>query len=314
MQTVKNSNHWSNYWQGGQLTSLPQDFKFNYDGIIQQEWHKCFAKLKNKSTIVDLCTGNCAIALLASQYSFEHCKDFCLTAVDAANITKEVILKAHPQQKKYLDKIKLLANSPIENLNLSHQHYDLITSQYGIEYSNWQQTAKKVAQLLKNNGTFMMLCHSSHSQIIKTMQIEQKDYLFAINHGLFRLFDVFSQAKLSFRNFNKRLKRIQNQLNSRFNQNPTELIRSLLILNDKIATLSKKDIYQNLASIKIISQQHKNAYQRLADLLTVCTKLNQNPQWYEVFIEAGLTLVEQKPVYYHKQIHCGDLYKFTQTQ
>ena len=60
---------WSDYWAAGNLTSLPSDFAHNYDGEIKAFWFKIFDDLPDKSAILDVCTGNGAVAYLALDFA-----------------------------------------------------------------------------------------------------------------------------------------------------------------------------------------------------------------------------------------------------
>ncbi|HEY9119557.1 MAG TPA: hypothetical protein VIN33_07345, partial [Marinobacter sp.] len=58
-----------NYWRQGHLTSLPCGFSLNYDGEFLQFWHQQFALLGAGACVLDVCSGNGSIALLARDYS-----------------------------------------------------------------------------------------------------------------------------------------------------------------------------------------------------------------------------------------------------
>ena len=51
------------------MTSLPQDFAANYDGEVAEFWQAAFAQVPPAGRMIDLCTGNGAIALLAVAYA-----------------------------------------------------------------------------------------------------------------------------------------------------------------------------------------------------------------------------------------------------
>ena len=81
------SDHWSDYWSRGSLTSLPQDFAANYDGEVAEFWQGAFSGLDDTGRMIDLCTGNGAIALLAAEYFASEKPDIEIVAVDATTFT-----------------------------------------------------------------------------------------------------------------------------------------------------------------------------------------------------------------------------------
>ena len=83
---MDSSDHWSEYWSRGCLTSLPEDFAANYDGEIAEFWRNAFQSVPAGGSVIDLCTGNGAIALLAAEYATREEQDLSITAVDGATV------------------------------------------------------------------------------------------------------------------------------------------------------------------------------------------------------------------------------------
>lgn len=304
------SIHWSNYWKQGQLTSLPQDFKLNYNGNILKEWIKSFKLLAKNSRVLDLCAGNCAISLLTAEYSNSYSLNLDIYAVDAAQINKQSIIQKNPSQSKYLSKIHLFPNCPVENIEFESNQFDLITSQYGIEYCQWDVSAQQIYRLLKNGGEFTMISHSGSTKIIKYMNIEKNNYQYLFQIGLFRYLEQYSKKKISFRVLLQNLYRIQVKLSQYYHQNPSELIKSILVLNNDILNANKETLSSKRQDILNLCKQHKYAYQRLNDLFSVTKSITDHPHWYKVFSEKGLELVESRILTQNNSDQSGTLYRF----
>jgi len=311
--TRNNSLHWSKYWKNGQLTSLPQDFQENYTGSIYDEWKICFDRLGTEAKVLDLCTGNCAIALLASKHSINENKAFCITAVDAANISKQNILEKYPQNKNLLENIRIISNCKIEEMDshLKLEQFDLITSQYGIEYSDWKESSEQVFKLLKDGGEFSMIAHSGSTEIIKYMQIEKSDYYFLKDIFIFKFLHRFYNNKISHKELMRKLKIIQAKISQRYQKQPTELIKSILIFLDNIKITTKSELINSKNKLNGFVLQHQYALARLEDLLAVTKSIVENPNWYKYFIEAGLKLKQNKEILQNNSINSGTLYTFT---
>ncbi|WP_456373313.1 hypothetical protein, partial [Thiolapillus sp.] len=65
------ARQWGDWWNKHSLTSFHGHFQNNYDGSLKQFWEERFANLPDNAAIVDLATGNGALALLAAEYSRE---------------------------------------------------------------------------------------------------------------------------------------------------------------------------------------------------------------------------------------------------
>lgn len=309
MKNIK-SSHWSNYWQGGQLTSLPQDFNENYSGAIQLKWLDCFRSFEKDKSLLDLCTGNCAIALLASEYSNSNKLNWSITAVDAANVKKENISLKNPKHQQYLKNIKLIANTNVENIELDSNSFDVITSQYGIEYCNWEIVAQQIVRLLKKNGEFIMISHSGDTEIVKFMETEESDYSFLTNEKLFKFLLKYSNGVINYNIMMKYLRTIQPQIVEKYRNQPTQLLQSILIMLDNINKSDMVMMNNHKQELKIFCNQHQYAYARLLDLLRVTKLIVKNPNWFEVFIKAGLVLKQQNTVIYKDTINSGTFYRF----
>lgn len=62
-------DEWEQFWRHGSVTTFERSGNPNYDGEIREFWERQFATLREGARIVDLATGNGAVALLAAEYS-----------------------------------------------------------------------------------------------------------------------------------------------------------------------------------------------------------------------------------------------------
>ena len=307
------ASHWSNYWQAGQLTSLPQDFKENYNGEIHHEWNACFQRLSEKNSLLDLCAGNCAISLLAVEYAKLNNLELSVSALDFADISKINIIKKCPNHEANLKEITLYSNCLVEDTGLNENSFNLITSQYGIEYCDWESSAKEVYRLLKTGGEFVMISHSGSTEIVKYMKIEKSDYQSLFEVGLFKSLLRFSNNKISHRELMTKLKIIQSKIVKKYKQQSTQLLESILIMLDRMYTMPKSTMVASKYEILILCKQHRFAFERLTDLLRVIELILKNPKWYEVFEKNGLKLMEKREIFQDNKNNSGHLYRFIKT-
>jgi ubiquinone/menaquinone biosynthesis C-methylase UbiE len=160
------AGQWSTYWQKGTITTFQGRFQNNYDGPVQVFWEAIFASLNADAQIVDLATGNGALALLASQYARLQNKPFHITAIDYAHIDPGQQFR-DTAYSRLMDRIRWQPGTPMENTGLPDGHFDAAISQFGFEYGEQQASISEVSRILKPNGaTFAAMMHHADSAII----------------------------------------------------------------------------------------------------------------------------------------------------
>lgn len=158
---------WSRYWEKGTITTFHGRFGENYDGPVRDFWHALFATLPGDARIVDLATGNGAIALLAAQYSYRQGRTFEIVGVDTADVdpARQFAGKAYA---RHLRRIRFLKRTPVDATTLPDGSQDLATSQFGIEYAETAPTVAEVGRILKpRNATFAAMIHHADSAIVR---------------------------------------------------------------------------------------------------------------------------------------------------
>src|SRR5688572_28545294 len=83
------AEHWSRYWRAGFLHSCPNAFRGNYSDELRELWHEFFHSLPSRARLLDIGTGNGAIAFMARDVSGAAQKHFDIHAIDAAQIEPE---------------------------------------------------------------------------------------------------------------------------------------------------------------------------------------------------------------------------------
>ncbi len=158
---------WTRYWQTGTITTFHGRFANNYDGVVRSHWHGIFDRLPPRARIVDLGTGNGAIAILAARYSHRRHRDFDITAVDFADIDPARQL-AGKAAAPHLTRIRFLGHTRIERTKLPDESLDLAMSQFGFEYAPADEAVAEVDRILKRtDGIFAAMVHHADSAIVR---------------------------------------------------------------------------------------------------------------------------------------------------
>ncbi len=170
-------NAWDRLWRAGVLHSCSTAIDGNYDGRIAAFWQARFEQLDAGQRIVDIGTGNGAVALLAKRHAAQRGIDFDIHGVDAADIdpprwvsagTSFESIAFHPLTR--MDSLPFIAGSVA-----------LVTSQYAFEYSRPRDaTLHELLRVIGPTGRAALLLHSTDSVISLTarQQLEACDLLF----------------------------------------------------------------------------------------------------------------------------------------
>ncbi len=302
-----NNQHWSDYWESGSLTSLPEDFQDNYEGELKRFWNKQFESLKPESKIVDLCTGNGAIAILAMEFSTKYDRKFEVTGVDAANISQAQICESFQNKKQIVENLEIIGNTKIESLSARDKCYSMVSSQYGIEYCNWDVLPKIVSSLLENDGIFSMVCHGHDTSIIKTMLKDKAEYELLFESGLFEAIDSFVSGKRKATELIIALRSVFESLARSPMARMSELVGGIAQTLMPLLDASPQQVIEFQDKLALFANKHRYAYQRLCDVVNVSSKIAKNPDWYLCFEAEDLELEEKGVIYQDEQNNAGYL-------
>lgn len=302
-----NKNHWSKYWQQGSLTSLPQDFKENYDGEIYQYWYQFASKIPNNTVLVDICTGNGAVAFIIAEVAVKLNKSIKIMAVDAAKIDIKSVLNKYPKYQEYINHIEFISSCLIENLEDQIDiPVDYFISQYGIEYCDMEQIAQVLTNLLSAHGEINFISHTPNSDILKYMGQEEKEYQMMEDLGLFMVFKDFDKGKSKVNEFKSRISTIYKKLPV---SNNSQLMFAWKNIVKQIRLRPLSQILQNKDQIIGFYLQHMSARARSKDLLHVSNKIT-DANWYQPLLDNKMKLVADGTIWYKSEHNAGHYYRF----
>lgn len=307
---IESRQHWSGYWHQGHLTSLPCGFSSNYDGEFLRFWNEQFAELNKGETVLDACSGNGSIALLAQEYS--HTRDLGLNikAIDAADIDVSVVIKKVPNLARYIQSIDFIPNTLLENMAEEPESVDLVISQFGVEYTNWEASANNIYRVMKPGGRLSLVCHSCDSTIITEMESQLADYDQLLGIDFFsREFGSENHADLS-RKFASQLNEALDTIYKIFKQRPSKVLSGVGSRLEEIHKLALRQFDAGLLAFLQLKQGLEISHLISKDLLAVNYSLQKSPLWYGAFSEAGLDLIRTGDIHYHTGEMAGNFYQF----
>lgn len=169
---------WSEYWNAGQLHSCPMAFPGNYAGEVAQAWRQFFATLPHGSRVLDIGTGNGAIAHLAHSYSLQAGREFKVTGIDTARINPAAAAARHGIDSRGID---FRGGTYAEHTGFEPGSFDAITGQYALEYTDLGQSAAELRRVLSEHGQLQFVVHHQGSRIALTAASELEHLEFALD-------------------------------------------------------------------------------------------------------------------------------------
>ncbi|MGL5047839.1 MAG: class I SAM-dependent methyltransferase [Shewanella sp.] len=159
---------WTQYWQHtSALNSFAEgQSAMGYYGELRDFWHQQLQYLSPNANLLDIGTGNGALALLCYQYGAAKSYQWDLHAIDAADIKPQHNTYDDAAISDALSQIKFLGNTFTEDLPYEHQSFDLVCSQFALEYANLTLALPECLRVLKDNGNLVAMMHHQDSAIV----------------------------------------------------------------------------------------------------------------------------------------------------
>lgn len=176
---------WDRYWSYGHLHSFSQVASGNYAGAVAEFWDSIFSELPDGSRILDVATGNGALPLLALDTADHVGRSFTVHGADIAAIapTEQV---SDPAVRERLAAIDFHPRTPAESLPFDDGAFDLVTSQFGLEYSDLDQSTSELVRVLRPGGRLALVVHHQDSAAVTAARAEMAQLDFVLDDN--RLF------------------------------------------------------------------------------------------------------------------------------
>jgi ubiquinone/menaquinone biosynthesis C-methylase UbiE len=160
---------WNRYWEHGFLTSCRNAFAGNYEGELRAVWDRFFAALPKGARVLDICTGNGAIAMIANDYAREHGTGFEIHGIDSAAIRPHETVQG---ERDRLEGIVFHPETPAEDTGLPAARFDAITGQYAFEYTDEARAAPELARISAPGAALQFVIHHTGSIVMETSREE----------------------------------------------------------------------------------------------------------------------------------------------
>lgn len=165
------SQAWSSFWSKGSLHSCIDSFGQDYAGTIGDFWRAIFADVNPGDRVIDLATGNGALPLLLSH---EQGKNVWIDGVDLATVAP-----IWHEVSRYPN-ICFHSRTAVENLPFSDASFDLVVSQFGLEYAFWPAALLECVRVMRPLATAAFVMHHADSVLVKVGAAEAANQAFLL--------------------------------------------------------------------------------------------------------------------------------------
>lgn len=178
---------WDRYWRSGALHSCVGSFAGNYEGAIRDAWEALFSELSDGAVVVDICTGNGAVAALAAEHAASRGARFEVHGIDLADIDP---LATVADPSAGLRNVRFHPRTAADALPFGDGTVDAVIGQYALEYTPVRETLVECARVLRPGGAARFVVHHPASVILSTGEEE-------LNHAalLFDQLEIFRLAR-----------------------------------------------------------------------------------------------------------------------
>jgi ubiquinone/menaquinone biosynthesis C-methylase UbiE len=181
---------WDLYWHADRIASCMDGAeRGNYDERLAEGWRSFFDSLPSGSRILDLCTGNGAIAAIAAETGKTAGKQFAITGVDLADIDPPRFVSRYGE---LATAIRFMGGVNCEQLPFDDAAFDAVVSQYGIEYSALDRSLREAARVLAVGGHLRLGMHAADGKVVAAARAMIADADFLLDEV--RLYDVAARC------------------------------------------------------------------------------------------------------------------------
>jgi len=159
---------WSKFWQDDNLSACTPDDDTT-DGTLLREWRSFFVLLNDNASVLDVGTGNGALAAVAMTAAQREGHSFDIHGCDLAEIEPRTYVQSRVED---LAEITFHAKTPMESLPFADEVFDAVCGQYALEYSDVTRSVPELMRVLRSGGRLKFLLHSEGGALHKRNKLQ----------------------------------------------------------------------------------------------------------------------------------------------
>lgn len=240
---------------------------------IEAHWSGIFSRLAPGSRVLDVATGNGVLLVWAARVARAAGHELVLTGVDLADIDP---MRYLPEHQVDLQAARFIGKTAAESLPFADGSFDMVVSQYGLEYAQLEPALSEVARVLESGGQLIWLAHGNDSIVVAQgrAQLSSIDLLLA-RDGPFAAMKAYVAARIRRRQVSRATRILTDALRSAeahcAANPPATLVRQLC--GGILDTVNRFDRYhpadvENWLTENV--ERLRSQRQRTRDLLAAC--------------------------------------------
>jgi ubiquinone/menaquinone biosynthesis C-methylase UbiE len=160
--------HWEAYYRTGPLATCPTTPAGGYDLELRDAWTEFFADLPEGARVLDVGTGNGAVALIALETAAAQGRRFEIHGTDLARIDPRRYLR---DGATLLDGIEFHPGVATEQLPFESTSVDAVSGHYALEYTHVDDALREIYRVLKPAGRARFIIHHKQSLMVGNGQL-----------------------------------------------------------------------------------------------------------------------------------------------
>jgi len=160
---------WTTYWHSGALHSCPTSFVGNYAGAIAEFWSEVGKSLPAPARVLDVGTGNGSIPKFLMDIAADR-GVVEIDGVDAAQIAPTWHSTADTPRVRFHSGVRM------EALPFPDAAFDVVCSQFAIEYASAPEAWTEALRVLKPGGSLCWVMHHRAS-VFASVAAQERDHL-----------------------------------------------------------------------------------------------------------------------------------------
>ena len=208
---MKGNWGWRHYWRENRLAACVPENPASA-AAIESHWSGFFAELPAGTRVLDIATGNGVLLVWAARATGAAERGLALTGIDLADIDPARFL---PEYRADLAAVRFIGKTAAESLPFAADSFDVVISQYGLEYADIDLALGEAARVLAPGGQLHWLAHGSGSIVVA----QGRDRLLDIDlllgpKGPFAAMKTYTRARARGRKVNRATRELTEALRS----------------------------------------------------------------------------------------------------
>lgn len=163
-QSVKRASNlgWRHYWREHRLAACVPDNP-ETAAAIEAHWTGFFLALSAGERVLDIATGNGVLLVWGARAAREAGRELTWTGIDLADIDPARFL---PEHRADLAAARFIGKTAAESLPFADGSFDVVVSQYGLEYADLEPALSEAWRVLAPGGQLHWLAHGADSVVV----------------------------------------------------------------------------------------------------------------------------------------------------